>query len=56
MEYLIRLVQVHELFRRPEIKALAEVAGIKIEIISYSADVRMPYLCRSAVMFFSRLP
>ncbi|KAI9782687.1 MAG: hypothetical protein M1839_004674 [Geoglossum umbratile] len=35
-EYLIRLVQVHESFRKPEILALAALANVNIEVLSYS--------------------
>ncbi|XHG01335.1 hypothetical protein AWENTII_004722 [Aspergillus wentii] len=36
MEYLIRFAQTHESFRVPEIEALATLAGIDIEILSYN--------------------
>ncbi|CAL5874640.1 uncharacterized protein PFLUO_LOCUS8937 [Penicillium psychrofluorescens] len=36
MEYLIRFAQQHESFRLPEIEALATLAGIDLEIISYN--------------------
>lgn len=39
MEYLIRLVQVHETFRKPEVQALATLAGVDLEIIAYSEIV-----------------
>ena len=42
MEYLIRLVQVHESFRKAEILALAVLADIKIEILEY-----YEYVCLS---------
>jgi tRNA G10 N-methylase Trm11 len=38
-EYLIRLVQVHESFRKAEIEALAEVTGVTVEIMKYLEDV-----------------
>jgi tRNA (guanine10-N2)-methyltransferase len=38
-EYLIRLVQVHESFRKPEILALAALANVNIEVLSYSECV-----------------
>jgi tRNA G10 N-methylase Trm11 len=41
MEYLIRLIQIHETFRKPELEALADIANIKMEILFYSADVRL---------------
>jgi tRNA (guanine10-N2)-methyltransferase len=40
MEFLIRFVQVHEEFRQAEIEALAVIAGVIIEVVSYSKDVR----------------
>jgi len=39
MEYLIRFVQQHEPFRKPEIDALAELYKIKLRWISYSDAV-----------------
>ncbi|KAI6824395.1 RNA methylase family UPF0020 protein [Hortaea werneckii] len=36
MEYLIRFVQQHETFRRPEIESLADLAGYSVEWLSYS--------------------
>lgn len=39
MEYLIRLVHLHETFRKHEIEALATLAGVKMEILSYSKSV-----------------
>ncbi|KIW06605.1 uncharacterized protein PV09_02320 [Verruconis gallopava] len=47
MEYLIRFVQMHETFRKPEIEALAELAQINVEFLSYLTDspfciVRLP--------------
>ncbi len=40
MEYLIRFVQMHETFRRPEVQALATLAGINVEFLVYSEYVR----------------
>ncbi|KAK5116010.1 hypothetical protein LTR62_000466 [Meristemomyces frigidus] len=37
-QYLIRLVQMHETFRKPELDALANLAGVQIEWLSYSLD------------------
>lgn len=39
MDYLIRFIQMHETFRRPETEALAELHGIEIEWLFYSDDV-----------------
>lgn len=39
MEFLIRFAQVHETFRRPEIQALATLAGINVEFLFYDQYV-----------------
>ncbi len=40
MDYLIRFVQIHETFRKPEIEALAILANVDVEFLSYSETVR----------------
>lgn len=40
MDFLIRFVQVHEQFRQAEIEALGAIAGVLVEVISYSNKVR----------------
>lgn len=40
MEYLIRFVQTHETFRRPETEAIAELYGLPLEWVLYDEDVR----------------
>lgn len=45
MEYLIRLVQVHETFRRPELESLARLHGIDLHIVEYSDDVCFCFFC-----------
>lgn len=40
MEYLIRLAQMHETFRRPELEALAVLHNVDLEILEYSDQVR----------------
>jgi tRNA G10 N-methylase Trm11 len=37
--YLIRLAQAHESFRKVELQALAEIAGVNLEFVSYEQDV-----------------
>ena len=37
--YLVRLAQIHESFRKAELHALAELAGVEVEIVSYNDDV-----------------
>ena len=37
--YLVRLIQSHETFRRPEIEALAKMAGVPFEYVCYSEYV-----------------
>jgi tRNA G10 N-methylase Trm11 len=39
MDYMIRFTQVHETFRLAEIKALAELENINLQILSYSPSV-----------------
>lgn len=39
-DYLVRLVQVHESFRKAELLAVAEIAGVDIEIVEYNDAVR----------------
>jgi hypothetical protein len=39
MEYLIRLAQMHETFRRPELEALAVLYNVDLEILEYSDEV-----------------
>jgi tRNA (guanine10-N2)-methyltransferase len=41
MEYLIRLIQVHETFRKPELEALATLAQVKLEFVHYDPEVRI---------------
>ncbi|KAJ6129702.1 tRNA (guanine(10)-N2)-methyltransferase [Penicillium capsulatum] len=36
MEYLVRLAQVHETFRKPELEAVATLTGVDLEILFYS--------------------
>ncbi len=52
MDYVIRLVQVHESFRRPELEALSTLADLPHEVLSYNGDspfctVRFPTLVPS---------
>lgn len=44
MEYLVRLAQVHDTFRTPELEALATLANVKLEFVHYQADVRGPHV------------
>jgi tRNA G10 N-methylase Trm11 len=37
--YLIRLAQAHESFRKVELQALADLAGITLEFLKYDEDV-----------------
>lgn len=39
MNYLIRFLQVHETFRRPEVEALATLANVRVEFEEYSESV-----------------
>lgn len=38
-DFIIRLVQWHETFRKAELEALATLARIKLDILDYSDDV-----------------
>jgi tRNA G10 N-methylase Trm11 len=40
MDFLIRFVQVHKEFRQAEIEALAGIAGVTVQVLLYSDDVR----------------
>ena len=53
MEYLIRLVQVHESFRRPELEALAILADVNVEFLFYSEYVCFLILLRSLPFAFA---
>ncbi|KAF2745453.1 tRNA guanosine-2'-O-methyltransferase [Sporormia fimetaria CBS 119925] len=37
-QYLVRLAQVHESFRKAELLALAEIAGVDIDVVDYRGD------------------
>ena len=39
MDFLIRFVQVHETFRKPEIEALAVLANVNVEFLFYNESV-----------------
>lgn len=47
--YLVRLAQIHESFRKAELHALAELAGVELEIVSYDDDVGTSYFFVSDV-------
>ncbi|KAK5201902.1 hypothetical protein LTR16_001067 [Cryomyces antarcticus] len=38
MDYLVRLAQIHESFRKPELEALAALANINIEFLAYADE------------------
>jgi tRNA (guanine10-N2)-methyltransferase len=37
--YLIRFAQAHESFRKVELQALADLAGVEVEFTKYEEDV-----------------
>jgi tRNA G10 N-methylase Trm11 len=37
--YLVRLAQAHESFRKVELRALADLAGITLDFLKYDEDV-----------------
>lgn len=38
-QYLVRLAQAHESFRKVELQALADVAGVPLQFVKYEEDV-----------------
>ena len=44
MDFLIRFVQIHETFRKPEIEALAVLASVNVEFLFYTETVRLKIL------------
>ena len=51
MEYMIRFTQTHETFRLAEIKALAALENIELEVLSYSPSVYIPILLPSLSLY-----
>lgn len=47
-EYLVRLVQMHESFRKAEIQALADIVGVTVDFIKYDEDVCIELLSVTA--------
>lgn len=47
MDYLVRFAQLHETFRQPELQACATLAGVDLEIITYSEFVRTLFFSTS---------
>lgn len=39
MDFLIRFVQIHESFRKPELEALAVLADVNVEFLFYTESV-----------------
>lgn len=48
-QYLVRLAQAHESFRKVELQALADVAGTVLHFVKYEEDV-------SALLFLTAYP
>lgn len=46
MDYLVRLLQLHESFRRNELEALATLSDLKFEWIEYSENVGVMLCCQ----------
>ena len=38
-QYLVRLAQAHESFRKVELQALADIAGVSLHFVKYEEDV-----------------
>ena len=56
MDFLLRFVQVHETFRKPEIEALAVLANVNVEFLSYNENVGLQHSLFSTVKDFFWLP
>ena len=48
--YLVRLAQLHPSFRKPELEALALMAGIEVEFVQYSEYVCLNSFSRSMMV------
>ena len=44
MDCLIRFVQIHETFRKPEIEALALLTNVNVEFLFYTESVCLDFL------------
>ncbi len=44
MDFLIRFVQIHESFRKPEIEALATLSEVNVEFLFYNECVCSAYV------------
>jgi tRNA G10 N-methylase Trm11 len=40
-QYLVRLAQAHESFRKVELQALADIAGVPLQFVKYEEDVSL---------------
>src|SRR4051812_2232796 len=40
-QYLVRLAQAHESFRKVELQALADIAGVALHFVRYEEDVSL---------------
>lgn len=49
MEFLIRFVQIHETFRKPEIEALAVVENVNFEFLAYTETVSSTNAIQSSI-------
>ena len=45
-QYLVRLAQAHETFRKVELQALADIAGVPLQFVKYEEDVSSRSLSR----------
>lgn len=53
MEFLVRFMQVHESFRKPELEALAELHNLNLEVIEYTESVGHGPCKYSAIVLFA---
>lgn len=49
-DYLVRLVQMHESFRKAELQALADVTQVPIEFVKYDEEVNEFLVSSNAIL------
>jgi tRNA G10 N-methylase Trm11 len=49
-QYLVRLAQAHESFRKVELQALADIAGVSLQFVKYEEDVSKSFVHRAIIL------
>jgi tRNA (guanine10-N2)-methyltransferase len=49
-QYLVRLAQAHESFRKVELQALADIAGVSLQFVKYEEDVSKSFVHRAITL------